>query len=51
MGIILAIFVSAAKRFCSPTFAGFLLVAKAAEAKSGAVHVLFISLYIVLRYK
>lgn len=32
-------------------FAGFLLVAVAAEAKSGAVHVLFISLFIVLRYK
>lgn len=32
-------------------FAGFLLVTKAAEAKSGAVYVLFISLFIVLHYK
>ena len=51
VGIVLVIFVSAARRFCSPTFAGFFLVAKAAELKSGAVHVLFISLFIVLRYK
>lgn len=32
-------------------FAGFLLVSEAAEAKSGAVHVLFISLFMVLYYK
>ena len=51
VGIILAIFASAARRFCSPMFAGFLLVAEAAEAKSGAVYVLFIFLFIVLRYK
>lgn len=44
VGIILAIFVFAARRFCSPTFAGFLLVAEAAEAKSGAVHCLLILL-------
>ena len=51
VGIIPLSFASAAKRFCSPTFARFLLVAKAAEAKSGAVHVLSISLFVVLRYK
>ena len=51
LGIIPASYVSVARRFCSPSFAGFLLVTEAAEAKSGAVHVLFISLFIVLRYK
>ena len=32
-------------------FAGFLLVTETTEAKSGAVHVFFISLFMVLRYK
>lgn len=52
VGIILVIFVSAARRFCSPTFAGFLLVAVAAEARNCAVHVLLILLllcYVISR--
>lgn len=52
VGIILALFVSAARRFCLPTFAEFLLVAEAAEARNCAVHVLLILLllcYVISR--
>lgn len=51
VGVIPASFASAARRFCSPMFAGFLLVVEAAETKRCAVHVLFIPLFIVFSYK